>query len=284
MKIEIASSAKEFLKKYENVMLQREAVSQLAFYGAYQRKDNDNSTGTFGAILEEDKIVMLFCNMLPNNLVTYMVLQEGIIEAAAALADYIVEQEIKINGIIGRKDVCQGFMDQYQKSKEGTFIEKLAADIMELRTLNEIKPTEGIHRLAHINEVKMITEWIIEFQMETLTSEMDYEAALLKARQYINSRDVYVFETTEQKVVTMAITTRRLQNGIAIDYVYTPEEYRGQGYAATNMYHLSRSLLAEGYQFCTLFVDKDNLLSHRAYEKVGFNVLEESHEFELIAQ
>ena len=283
MKVEVASSAKEFLKNYENIMLQQEAVSQLVLYSAYQVKDNENNKGIFGAVLAEDKIVLLFCNVLPYNLVIYMVLQEDIAEAAVVLADYIVEQEIKINGILGRRDVCQEFIEQYQKSKEGTFIEKLAADIMELRSLNDLKPAEGIHRLAHINEVKMITDWIIEFQMDTLTSEMDYEAAVVKARQYINSRDVYIFETTEQKVVTMAITTRRLPNGIAIAYVYTPEEFRGQGYAATNMYHLSKSLLAEGYQFCTLFVDKENLLSHRAYEKVGFNVLEESYEYELIS-
>ena len=284
MKVEVASSAKEFLKNYEDIMLQQEAVSQLVLHSAYQVKDNDNNKGTFGVVIAEDRIVLLFCNVLPYNLVIYRVGQEDILEAAATLADYIVEQEIKINGILGRKDVCQEFIDQYQKSKEGTFIEKLAADIMELRSLNEIKPAEGIHRLAHINEVKMITDWIIEFQMETLTSEMDYEAALVKARQCINSRDVYIFETTEQKVVTMAITTRRLQNGIAIAYVYTPEEYRGQGFAATNMYYLSKSLLAEGYQFCTLFVDKENLLSHRAYEKVGYQVLEESYEYELISQ
>jgi uncharacterized protein len=283
MKVEVVSSAQEFLIKYENIMLQQEAVSQLVLYSAYQEKDNINNKGTFGAVLTEDKIVLLFCNVLPYNLVVYTVLQENIPEAAAVLADYILEQGIKINGILGRKDVCQGFIDLYQEEHEGTFIEKLAADIMELRSLNDLKPVEGIHRLAHINEVKMITDWIIEFQMETLTSEMDYEAALVKARQYINSRDVYVFETTEQKVVTMAITTRRLPNGIAIAYVYTPEEYRGQGYAATNMYHLSKALLAEGYQFCTLFVDKENLLSHRAYEKVGFLVLEESYEYELIS-
>ncbi len=283
MKVEVVSSAKDFLVNYENIMLQQEAVSQLILYSAYQEKENKNNTGIFGAVLNEDKTVLLFCNVLPYKLVIYTVVQEDISDAAAALADYIVEQRIKINGILGRKDVCQGFIDQYQKSKEGTFIEKLAADIMELRSLNDLKPVEGIHRLAHINEVKMITDWIIEFQMETQTSEMDYEAALVKARQFINSRDVYVFETTEQKVVTMAITTRRLPNGIAIAYVYTPEEFRGQGYAATNMYHLSKSLLAEGYQFCTLFVDKENLLSHRAYEKVGFHVLEESYEYELIS-
>ena len=283
MKVEVAPSAKEFLMKYENIMLQQEAVSQLVLYSAYQEKDNENHHGIFGAVITEEKLALLFCNVLPHNLVMYAVLPKETPKAAAALADYILEEKIKINGIIGRKEVCQDFINQYKKNKECTFVEKLTADILELRSLNELKPVEGIHRLAHISEVKMITDWMIEFQMETLTSEMDYEAALVKARQYINSRDVYIFETPEQKVVTMAITTRRLQNGIAIAYVYTPEEYRSQGYAATNMYYLSKALLAEGYQFCTLFADKENLLSHRAYEKVGFQLLEESYEYELIS-
>ncbi|HHV10645.1 MAG TPA: GNAT family N-acetyltransferase [Clostridiales bacterium] len=284
MKVEVVSGAKEFLESYEDIMLQQEAVSQLVLYLAYREVDGEKAgDGTFGAVMEGDTILLLFCNVIPHDLTIHTVLQEKGPEAAAVLADYILEQQVKIQGILGRKDVCQGFINQYQKTTEGIFIEKLASDIMELRLLNEIWPSEGIQRKAHTDEVKMIADWMIEFQMETLTSELDYEAALAKAEEAVASGDVYVFEAEDQKVVTMAVTTRRLPHGIAIDYVYTPEEYRGKGYAATNMYYLSKSLLAEGYQFCTLFVDKDNLLSHRAYEKVGYNVAGESYGYELIS-
>ncbi len=284
MKVEVASSAKEFLERYEDIMLQQEAVSQLVLSLAYREAGGEKAgDSTFGAVMEEDTVLLLFCNVLPHDLAIHTVIQEKEQEAAAVLADYVFEQQVKIQGILGRKDVCQGFINQYQKTTEGVFIEKLVADIMELRLLNEIWPSEGFQRRAHTDEVKMIADWMIEFQMETLTSELDYEAALAKAEQAVANGDVYVLEEEEQQVVTMAVTTKRLPHGIAIDYVYTPEEYRGKGYAATNMYYLSKALLAKGYQFCTLFVDKDNLLSHRAYEKVGYSVVGESYGYELIS-
>jgi predicted GNAT family acetyltransferase len=80
----------------------------------------------------------------------------------------------------------------------------------------------------------------------------------------------------------MAVITRKLPHGTAIAYVYTPEEYRGKGYAAANMYYLSKKLLEQGGEFCTLFVDKKNPLSNRAYEKVGYKILEDSYEYRIV--
>jgi len=115
-----------------------------------------------------------------------------------------------------------------------------------------------------------------------LTSEMDYEAALKKATKYIEDKKIYLYENSEQKVVTMAVAARKLAHGIAITYVFTPEEYRGKGYAAANLYYLSKEMLLQGYEFCTLFVDKKNPLSNRAYEKVGYKILEDNYEFKVI--
>ena len=129
----------------------------------------------------------------------------------------------------------------------------------------------------------MIADWMIEFQIEALTSELDYEAALQKASDYITENKIYVFENDEKRLVTMAAITRKLVHGVAITYVFTPEEFRGKGYAATNMYYLSKEQLGKGYEFCTLYVDKKNPLSNRAYEKVGYHILEDSYEYQLIA-
>ena len=272
-----------FLNDYESILLKHESVSQLILYNAYQSKnDLINSKGMFGAVCEEENTVLLFCNVPLHNLVIYLVQQDNTVPASIALADSLGNKHIIINGINAKLDICQSFMEQYKKYISCTFAEKLGMDIMEIRQINDIKPVEGIQRLALLEEAKHVTDWMIQFQLEALTSEMDYEAALKKATKYIEDKKIYLYENSEQKVVSMAVAARKLAHGIAITYVYTPEEYRGKGYAAANLYYLSKEMLVQGYEFCTLFVDKKNPLSTRAYEKVGYKILQENYEFSVI--
>ena len=105
---------------------------------------------------------------------------------------------------------------------------------------------------------------------------------MVSISKLINNDKLYVFENSEKLVVSMAAATRQLANGIAISYVYTPEEYRGMGYGATNIYNISRKYLNEGNEFCTLFVDKKNILSKRAYEKVGYYTIDDMYEYRLL--
>jgi ribosomal protein S18 acetylase RimI-like enzyme len=276
-------NAQAFLEDNEAILLEREAVSQLILYNAYKsRKQPEEYKGMFGAVLEEDKTSLLFCNILPHSLVIFVAQADNVTPSCLALVDYMGNSKININGIIARHDVCLSFIDRYKRHVNCTFTEKLGMDIMEIRKVNDIKPVDGTHRLALPEEAKLVADWMIEFQLEALTSEMDYEAALKKAVLNIEENRIYLYEDSEHTVVSMAVAARELVHGIAITYVFTPEEYRGKGYAAANMYYLSKELLEKGYQFCTLFVDKKNPLSNRAYEKVGYKILEDNYEYNMI--
>lgn len=276
-------NAVSFLDDYEAIMLQNEAVSQLVLYNAYQhRTEPKDNTCLFGAVLEEEQTILLFANAVPHNLVVYVVNSENVALASVALAVYLAKHNISINGITARLDVCQSFIEEYKKVVSCSFVEKLGTDILEIRKVKDIKPVEGRQRLALAVEVKQLTDWMIQYQIEALASEMDYEAALQKTMKLIEESRLYLFENHENKVVTMAAATRKLAHGISISYVYTPEAYRGKGYAAANIYHMSKLLLENGFKFCTLFVDKKNPLSARAYEKVGYKVLENNYNYKLI--
>lgn len=278
------SNVEAFLERFEAVMLEREAVSQLLLYSAYQNRYNKaTQAGSFGAVLEEEQPILLFCNLHPSSLTVYAAGQENVASATAELADYFINNNIMITGITARHDVCQSFLERYRKNTDTTFAEMLGMDIMEIRNVNDITPVEGSQRLASEHESKMLTDWMIEFQIEALACELDYEAALRKITKYIDNQSVYLYENDEHIVVTMAVITRKLPHGTAIAYVYTPEEYRGKGYAAANMYYLSKMLLEQGDEFCTLYADKKNPLSNRAYEKVGYKILEDSYEYRMIS-
>lgn len=278
-------NAQAYLNDYEADLLEHEAVSQLILYNAYQNKSAPASEKCmFGVILDDDKPLLHYCNVAPHNMAIYAgnIGKDMIGPASALLADYMVGNHIPFAGLNAKQEICLAFIEQYKKSVNCTFVEKLGMDIMELREVNEIKPVEGKHRLASPEEVKLVTDWMISFQLEALANEINYENALEKATKLIEENKLHVYEDAEQKIVTMAAATRKLVHGIGIHYIYTPEEYRGKGYAAANIYYMSKELLEQGNEFCSLFVDRKNPISTRAYEKVGYHILEDNYEYKLL--
>jgi len=278
-------TARTFLNNNENILLEHEAISQLILFNAYQNLITfESGKGMFGAVLEEENTVLLFCNVKPYSLVIYIACQDKDMVNAASItvADFFADNHIPITGIIAKNSVCQSFINHFKKCISCNFNEIRGMDIMEIRKVNEIKPVEGIHRTAVNAESKVITDWMIQFQIEALSSEINYEVALKKVTNLINNNKIFVYENIEHRIVSMATVTRKLIHGIAISYVFTPEEFRGKGYAAANIYYLSKELLEGGYDFCTLFADKKNLVSNRAYEKVGYISMEENYEYKVM--
>jgi predicted GNAT family acetyltransferase len=284
MVVKVYEDANAYLVDNETVLLEQEAISQLVLYDAYKaNQSSDEIVGLFGVVMDEDMTVLHFSNLPAQNLSIYIQDDSKDIRLATMfLADYIAENQILLEGLNAKHEVCEAFIEQFRKSVKCTFAERMAMDIMEIRQVNEVKPAEGKTRLAIPNEVKLITEWMVQFQIEALAKEVDYESALVRISKLINDNKLYVFEDSQEIVVSMAAATRQLSHGIAISYVYTPEEYRGMGYAAANIYNISNKYLDEGNDFCTIFVDKKNMLSKRSYEKVGYNILDDIYEYKLL--
>jgi GNAT superfamily N-acetyltransferase len=277
------SNADIFLREYEVILLEKEAAAQLLLYFAHQSLTG-SGTGKelFGVVMEETQIILMFVIIRGVDLIIYVAASEKEEEATVALADYLGNSHIIIEGLNARQTLCLSFMKQYKKYWKINFIQKVGTDIMELRQVNDIKPVAGSQRMALSEDAKLVADWMIQFQIEALMDEADYEAALLRATQLINRKELYLYEDEEHRTVSMAAATRRLIHGMGITYVFTPEEYRGKGFAAANIYYLSKTLLEQGYDFCTLYVDKKNPLSNRAYEKVGYKVIEDNFEYKII--
>lgn len=277
------ANADTFLKEYEAILLEMEVSSQLLYIAANQSQNSLADTKElFGAVLDDDKVLLLFAITMNLELLLYTPDIPNESRATAALADYLGEKSILVYGLNAKLSLCQGFIDHYKKFHKGTFIQKLGTDIMELRQLNDVKPVSGQQRLATMEDVKLVADWIIQFQIEAMIDETDYEATVLKASQLIARQQMYLYENDEKLVVSMAAATRKLVHGMGITYIFTPPEHRGQGYAAANIYYLSKQLLEQGYIFCTLFVDKMNPLTNKAYEKLGYKVIEDNYEYKII--
>jgi hypothetical protein len=65
-----------------------------------------------------------------------------------------------------------------------------------------------------------------------------------------------------------------------VNFVYTPPEFRGRGYASNLVAHLSQELLDEGRKFCFLFTDLANPVSNSIYQKIGYRPVSDSERWE----
>jgi uncharacterized protein len=274
----------EFLNENKQLLLEREAVSQLLLFNALQNKETLKSTDcVFGKALDEDgNLCFLFGNTKPYNCLIYVPKAAGKRKAYITLVDYLLANNCYINGINANKLSCDTFCEVYKKKVPGAvFEEHLSMDIMELRYLADVSLAEGKCSAATKQDIPLIARWIIAFNLEALSSTISYEEVIDKITAGVEKGSYYIFRNEQGIPVSMAATARKLINGTAISYVYTPKEVRGRGYAATNMYYLGKKLLSEGNDFCCLFVDKKNPISNRVYKKIGYVILEDNYDYRL---
>ena len=59
-------------------------------------------------------------------------------------------------------------------------------------------------------------------------------------------------------------------NGIRVNFVYTPDENRGRGYASNLVAAISQHHLDAGKRFVFLHTDQANPTSNRIYQRIGY--------------
>jgi uncharacterized protein len=93
--------------------------------------------------------------------------------------------------------------------------------------------------------------------------------ALERAEDMIANENYLYFWEADGKPVSMARGGRWMDNGITVNFVYTPKPYRKKGYASAVVAGLSSKLLEE-YKFCTLYTDLENPTSNKIYMDIGY--------------
>ena len=80
----------------------------------------------------------------------------------------------------------------------------------------------------------------------------------------------------------MAGATGGTPSGIRINWVYTPNELRGNGYATSLVSALSQKFLDEGLKFCFLYTDLTNPISNLICQRIGYRSVSDAAIYHLI--
>lgn len=150
--------------------------------------------------------------------------------------------------------------------------------------LTRVRPAErtpGEVRVATADDAPVVVPWLEAFHAEAW---VDLRSAEETYRSFVESdyRRLYLFEV-DGVPVSMSGLGGRTPRGRRIGPVYTPPEHRRRGYAESLVARVSESVLADGNEFCFLYTDLANPTSNAVYERIGYEMIAESTEYDLTA-
>ncbi|WP_428939815.1 GNAT family N-acetyltransferase [Fontivita pretiosa] len=129
------------------------------------------------------------------------------------------------------------------------------------------RPCEGLMVRATEAHLDLLEKWCDAFAREI--GEPDPRPRL-SAERMIRERRLFLWQDEQDRVLSMTAIAGPTPNGMRINYVYTPPEYRGRGCASSLVAAVSQHLLDSGRRFCFLFTDLANPAASRIYQRLGY--------------
>ena len=267
MKIKRYDNPFEYLEKVESFLMENEIINNLMLGLLYAAKPEDDfSKNYYGTVLDEDGNLVLAMMVSGLYLIVYGK-EEGFEEEVKEAVKALIAEKIQFPGIMGPKNIANGFIKQYEKESQRTMTLQKNLRIYKLTEVNDIKVSPGAIRLGVEKDLDILVEFYKGFA-SAIGEPLDLSIVREKTAKLIADELIYVWEDQGQ-VVSMAKKGRVNKHGIVLTLVYSPPEVRGKGYASSCVAALSRKLLDE-YEYCALYTDLANPTSNSIYMKIGY--------------
>lgn len=174
--------------------------------------------------------------------------------------------------VLGNPDDAERFAELWQQAKGQSYHTKMEEGIYRLDTLIPPPTITGDSRPAEKDDFEIIVDWFLAFDRDAHLNEITPEIAAESAERRTQGEalDRMWFWVVEGKPVSMAASGRKTPNGASIGPVYTPQVFRGKGYASAITAALSQAILDSGKKFCYLYTDMSNPTSNKIYQAIGY--------------
>ena len=275
MSVQDYQCAHEFLENNESYLDERAVENSLLHGLAIKIRDKEFNLPSPPLLLsvqslEPPKIWIL--QTPPKPLVASAVENVHLNQQVLELVSWLYQRQHPVPGVNGPSFFTDLFASIWEEQTGITAVKILKHRLYHMLSAPEVSAADGEFRSATDEDLPVISEWIQIFSAEAVNEILSIEEAEEIARTKMDHCELFVW-TIDHKLVSLAATARPVKTGITINYVYTPKEYRGQGYASQCVRHLCRKLFSQGWQFCMLYADLQNPISNHIYQKMGFTFL-----------
>jgi predicted GNAT family acetyltransferase len=149
--------------------------------------------------------------------------------------------------------------------------------VFEARRVVQPPKPAGTFRAATEADLPTVARWAAGFIEEAGLDEPSGPGVV--ARERIRESSLFVWEDAQP--VSMAAWAGRTGRTVRVNYVYTPPEHRGRGYASACVASLTQQLLDEGFAQCCLYTDLANPTSNKIYQAIGYRPVCDAAEYHL---
>ncbi len=200
--------------------------------------------------------MILYADSIPDN------------ETLSFFIDSLGEKELSLTGVNAKKDLSFLFADSWAKKTNTISEKKMEMNLFVLHELIKVPSCPGHSVCADEQYKELIIGWMRQFHKEVPIGNDSETYFQEHADGIIRSHNAFIW--IDEEPVCMLFRERPTQHGFSIGYVYTPNQYRKQGYASNLVYQVCKQSFDQGYSYSTLFADVDNPTSNSIYKKIGF--------------
>jgi len=267
MKLTYYADALSFLKVTQHFLEKNEAANSLLLGLAIRASQNKNSELPFLCSSQDPWGSRIAALKTPGR---FLILAAENIrkEDFPELAWQLKDMKGQIPGLLGEKELALCFAQAWEQVHGITYEVSMRQRVYQLDEVQYPEEVPGELRPASMEDVDVLGDWIYHFNKEATIESETPEGTLIAAHRRIEDQSLFIWENGE--AVSMAGISRPTRNGITINAVYTPPEFRKKGYASACVAHLSGQMLGKGYRFCTLFTDLDYPTSNKIYQQIGY--------------
>lgn len=220
----------------------------------------------FIVVEDADGVVVVGAMTPPQSLMLYS--ERADCKAAIDLiAEELYMRDAYVSGVVAPVQLAQTFARTWSGiAKQPSKLQRQER----IYVLTEVQePTYGAGHLvlATEDDLDLVTRWMYAFQVDAGLRGWGPETENI-ARRKINSSDIYLW--VDGQPVCMGGRTRPTTNGVGLNAVYTPPEFRNRGYASAFVARLSKHLLDTGQKFCVLFTDLASPTPNSIYQQIGY--------------
>jgi predicted GNAT family acetyltransferase len=260
---------KAFLARAES-FLRAAGVENALMLGICGSADFDDSC--YLATVEEDgAVVACALRTPPHGALLTRADRESLELLAADLADKYQD----LPAVVGPEPAVGDFARLWSAGTGAASGPAVRMRVFEARRVVWPLMPAGAFRAATEADLPTLARWTAAFIEETgLDSPSDPEDV---ARARVDEGSLFVWE--DARPVSMAAWAGRAGNIMRVNYVYTPPELRGRGYASACVASLTQQLLEEGHALCSLYTDLSNPTSNKIYQAIGYRPVCDAAEY-----
>ncbi|WP_112248980.1 GNAT family N-acetyltransferase [Kribbella monticola] len=182
---------------------------------------------------------------------------------AGPVADSYLGVLTDLSAVAGDRPAASAFAKRWTDARGVTATETKATRLHKLGELTTLEATGGSPRLMTADDVQLAAEWVaVDFREELGGVDVEW------AERHLKDGTLWFWEV-DGRPVSMVGHHLPLFSVCRVGPVYTPAEFRRNGYAGALTSHVSARILADGNQSC-LYTDLANPTSNKIYHQIGY--------------